>query len=64
MKRYLTLIFLTLSILVLVIGLRTNFQFKGAVSWGLSFICLSLATYFTRYIPDEKNTNSKSLKEE
>jgi len=53
-----------LSILVLGIGLKTNFQFKCAVSWGLAFICLLLSAFFTRYIPDKKNANSKSLKEE
>jgi len=65
MKRYLTIIFLLLSILILIIGLRTDFQFKGIISWGLAFISLSFATYFTKYIPnDDKQSNKNTLNEE
>lgn len=64
LKRYLTFIFLMLSILILSIGLRTNLQFKGIISWGLAFICLSFATYFTKYIPNDSERKRNSLKEE
>lgn len=53
-----------LSILILSIGLRTNLQFKGIISWGLAFICLSFATYFTKYIPNDSERKRNSLKEE
>src|SRR5699024_3906173 len=64
MKKYLTLVFFMASVLILSIGLRTNFQFKVIISWGLAFICLSFATYYTRYIPNDCETNKNSLKEE
>jgi hypothetical protein len=54
MKRYLTAIFLGLSALILVLGLRIDLQWTGAVTWGLTLICLIFAAYFTKYIPDEK----------
>jgi preprotein translocase subunit SecY len=58
MKRYLTIIFLVLSVIIIVIGLQINVHWNGIVSWGLAFICLIFATYFTKYIPDkEENKN-------
>lgn len=63
MKRYLTLLFVVLSILILVIGLRSDFQFRGIVSWGLTFISLSFATYFTKYIPNDNESKKDSLNE-
>src|SRR5699024_12477146 len=50
MKRYLTFIFIFLSVVILVVGLRMDFQWNGVVAWGLSFICFILAAYFTMYI--------------
>lgn len=58
MKRYLTTIFLLLSIIILVIGLRMDVRWNGIASWGLSFISLLFAAYFTKYIPNKKE-NSK-----
>ncbi|HLR81149.1 MAG TPA: hypothetical protein VK119_11360 [Bacillota bacterium] len=55
MKRYLTFIFIFLSVVILVVGLRMDFQWNGVVAWGLSFICFILAAYFTKYIPDDQN---------
>ncbi|MFU0789253.1 MAG: Group-specific protein [Virgibacillus proomii] len=52
-KRYLTIFFIGLSAVILVIGLRTNTQWSGIVSWGLSFIFLICAAYFTKYISNE-----------
>ncbi|WP_121604523.1 hypothetical protein [Virgibacillus sp. Bac332] len=57
MKRYFTVFFIGLSAIILVVGLRTNFQWNGIVSWGLSFIFLLFAAYFTKYIPNEKERN-------
>ncbi|GGA84436.1 hypothetical protein GCM10008025_29450 [Ornithinibacillus halotolerans] len=54
MKRYLTAIFLIISAFILFFGLRIDLQWTGAVTWGLTFICLLLAAYFTKYIPDQK----------
>lgn len=54
MKRYLTTLFLILSGIVLIVGLQIDFRFKGILSWGLSFVSLIFATYFTNYIPNEK----------
>ncbi|AVQ97975.1 hypothetical protein ACTWPF_18265 [Oceanobacillus sp. M65] len=56
MKRYLTAFFLGISAIILIIGLRIDVQWNGIVSWGLSFICLLFAAYFTKYIPDEKKS--------
>ncbi|MFD2760096.1 hypothetical protein [Lentibacillus juripiscarius] len=54
MRRYLTTIFLILSGIVLVIGLSIDLYWSGIASWGLAFIFLIFATYFTKYIPNEK----------
>ncbi|MEC5424665.1 hypothetical protein QGM71_14285 [Virgibacillus sp. C22-A2] len=56
MKRYLTAFFIALSGIILLIGLRTDFQWNGIVSWGLSFISLLFAAYYTKYIPNEKKS--------
>lgn len=55
MKRYLTVIFLVLSVIILIIGLQIDAQWNGIASWGLAFITLIFAAYFTKYIPDQKN---------
>ncbi|MGM8366208.1 hypothetical protein ACLIBG_12130 [Virgibacillus sp. W0181] len=55
MKRYLTAIFIGISILILIIGLRIDVRWNGIVSWGLGFICLIFAAYFTKYIPNDKD---------
>jgi len=51
MKRYLTAIFILLSIIILIIGLPIDVYWSGTVTWGLTFISLLLAAYFTKYIP-------------
>ncbi|MFD2627228.1 hypothetical protein [Oceanobacillus kapialis] len=56
MKRYLTALFIGVSVLILIIGLQINATWSGIVSWGLTFICLCFAAYFTKYIPDEKKS--------
>jgi len=54
-KRYLTAIFLILSIIILMVGLRIDVRWNGIVSWGLVFICLIFSAYFTKYIPNHKS---------
>lgn len=58
MKRYLTGVFLALSVIILIVGLRIDVYWNGIASWGLSFISLLFAAYFTKYIPNEKNEKS------
>lgn len=53
MKRYLTAIFIILSIAILIIGLRIDVRWNGIMSWGLAFIFLLCAAYFTKYIPND-----------
>lgn len=55
MKRYLTATFLMLSVIILIIGLRIDVRWNGIIAWGLTFISLIFAAYFTKYIPDKKN---------
>ncbi|WP_164214593.1 hypothetical protein [Virgibacillus sp. YIM 98842] len=57
MKRYLTAFFLSMSAIVLIVGLRIDFQWNGIISWGLSFIFLLFAAYYTKYIPNDKKRN-------
>lgn len=54
MKRYLSLIFVGLGIIILVVGLTINVYWSGMVAWGLTFVCFMFAAYFTKYIPNEK----------
>ncbi|ALX49168.1 hypothetical protein [Lentibacillus amyloliquefaciens] len=55
MKRYLTAIFIGISGVVLIIGLGVDLYWSGIASWGIAFICLIFAVYFTKYIPNDKN---------
>ena len=59
LKRYLTSFFIILSVLILLIGLKIDVRWNGIASWGLAFICLIFATYFTKYIPNEKSDKKK-----
>ena len=54
MKRYLTTAFLILSIIIIIIGLQIDVRWNGIASWGLAFISLIFAAYFTKYIPNKK----------
>ncbi|ASN07127.1 hypothetical protein [Virgibacillus necropolis] len=58
MKRYLTTLFIILSGIILFIGLQIDFRWNGILSWGLSFVSLIFAVYFTKYIPNEKKQKS------
>lgn len=53
MKRYLTAIFIGLSVPILWIGLSIDARWSGIVAWGLAFICFLCAAYFTKHIPNE-----------
>lgn len=59
MKRYLTAIFLGISALILIVGLRIDLQWTGIVTWGLTLISLLFAAYYTKYIPDEKKDKKR-----
>ncbi|MFS0675027.1 hypothetical protein [Ornithinibacillus sp. 179-J 7C1 HS] len=59
MKRYLTAIFLGISALILIVGLRIDLQWTGIVTWGLTLISLLFAAYYTKYIPDEKKNKKR-----
>lgn len=54
MKRYLTGIFIGLSILTLIIGFRFDVIWSGIASWGLVVILLTFAAIFTKYIPNDE----------
>ncbi len=53
MKRYLSGLFILLSVITVIIGYRFEVRWNGIVSWGLAFIFLLLAAYFTKYIPNK-----------
>lgn len=53
MKRYLTTIFVSLSMISVFVGFMFDVRWSGVASWGLAFIFLLFATYFTKYIPNE-----------
>ncbi|MGM8212476.1 hypothetical protein ACLIBH_06750 [Virgibacillus sp. W0430] len=53
MKKYFTALFIGLSILVLLVGLRIDVRWNGIASWGLVFLFSIFAVYFTKYIPNE-----------
>lgn len=59
MKRYLTVALIVLSVIILTVGLRIDVYWNGLLSWGLTFICLIFATYFTKYIPEKKDNKAK-----
>lgn len=60
MRSYLTTLFMILSVIILIVGLQFDFRWSGILSWGLSFISLIFAVYFTKYIPNEKKRKSDS----
>lgn len=60
MKRYLTAIFIGLSVLTLIIGLRFDVIWSGIVSWGLVVILLTFAAFFTKYIPNDEQKKHDS----
>lgn len=59
MKRYLTLLLFILSIVVIIFGLRVDVLWNGIATWGIVFILLILAAYFTKYISNDKKHRRK-----
>lgn len=53
MRRYLTAIFIGLSIVTVFVGFQFDIRWNGIVAWGLSCILLIFAAYFTKYIPNK-----------
>ncbi|MFC3039320.1 hypothetical protein ACFOGI_03590 [Virgibacillus xinjiangensis] len=54
MKRYLTAIFIAISVVVIIIGISIDLYWSGIAAWGTALICLLFAAYYTKYIPNEK----------
>ncbi|WP_156290240.1 hypothetical protein [Oceanobacillus salinisoli] len=54
MKRYLTSFFILLSAIFIVTGISLDLYWSGIAGWGLAFVCLIFAAYYTKYIPNEK----------
>lgn len=54
MKRYGTVIFVLVSILSVIISFQFDVRWNGIVAWGLAVIFLSVAAYFTKYIPSDE----------
>jgi len=52
-KRYLTAIFIGLSAISVIIGNSLGMYWSGIAGWGIGFILLIFAAYFTKYIPNE-----------
>lgn len=53
MKPYLTYFFIFLSIIAIIVSYQFDVRWNGIVGWGLAFILLSFATYFTKFIRDK-----------
>ncbi|MBO1002405.1 hypothetical protein ACFSKI_04630 [Pseudogracilibacillus auburnensis] len=53
MKRYLTTLFVGLSIISVFVGFQFDVRWNGIVSWGLACIFLVFAAYFTKYISND-----------
>jgi len=64
LKKYLTAIFILLSVLSVVIGFRLDVRWNGIFSWGLAIFFLFFAAYFTKYISDKKPKSSCEEKKE
>lgn len=62
MKRYLTAIFVGLSIIAIIVGFQLDVRWNGVFSWGLAFILLLFAAYFTKYIANDSTKKEKPNK--
>lgn len=61
MKRHMSGVFILLTAIILVVGTKLDYAWSGIVKWGLAAITLSLAAYYTKYIPSQKQQdNTKS----
>lgn len=59
MKRYLSCMFLLLTAIIIVVGLRIDTQWSGMVTWGLAVISLLFAAFYSKYIPNEDNESGE-----
>lgn len=57
-KRHMSGVFILLTAIILVVGTKLNYAWIGIVKWGLAAITLSLAMYYTKYIPSQKQQNN------
>lgn len=56
-KRYLSVIFIALSIVTVILGHVIDFYWSGVVAWGIGVVLLILAAYFTKFIPNDNKKN-------
>ncbi len=63
-KRHLSGILIVSSVIVIIIGNMADIYWSGIAAWGVAFILLILAAYFTKYIPNEKNKKQTNIREE
>ncbi|MFD1851781.1 hypothetical protein [Oceanobacillus bengalensis] len=61
MKRYLTIIFIFLSVIFIISGIRLDLYWSGIAGWGLAFVCLIFAAYYSKYIPNERKRRKSKL---
>lgn len=62
MKRYLSAIFICLSILAVFISFQLDVRWNGILGWGLACILLLCAIYFTKHIPNDTNEEKERQK--
>ncbi len=60
MKRYLTTIFILITMITIMIGYSIDVRWNGIVAWSLAIIFLIFAAYFTKFIPEKKKKADKS----
>lgn len=54
MKRYLSAVFIIISVITIFIGYRSDARWSGMITWGLVLIFLLLAAYFTKFIQNNE----------
>jgi len=54
MKRYLSTVFMIISIITIFIGYRSDARWSGMITWGLVLFFLLLAAYCTKFIQKEE----------
>ncbi|MCM3740468.1 hypothetical protein M3210_09310 [Oceanobacillus luteolus] len=60
MKRYLSGILIGISAVIIIVGNMMDIYWGGIAAWGIAFILLILAAYFTKYIPNEEKKKTKT----
>lgn len=59
MKPYLTYFFIFLSIIAVIVSYQFNVRWNGILAWGLAFILLGFATYFTKFIRNKQTKTNE-----